>query len=212
MTCTIVLCGSPSCASNFARLSPAMIARRPNRVVTVRHFVDKMPWYRMPNDDRLWFAYVDAETTLAGFETFLVQYRELLRGVSSGVTYVAPTAWRGAIQPVFDRVLASGPASMFTVPTLRAYFQLRQQVDAQQFEALTVADLARFRDLRMRFDREGVDDLYARWQCAGDESIQRTDVDRVAPLPCALQVHTLEHRCDLIADIVKGGTARSRMT
>jgi hypothetical protein len=21
----------------------------------------------------------------------------------------------------------------------------------------------------MRFDREGVDDLYARWQCAGDE-------------------------------------------
>jgi hypothetical protein len=79
-------------------------------------------------------------------ERFLVQYRELLRGVSSGVTYVAPTAWRGAIQPVFDRVLASGPASMFTVPTLRAYFQLRQQVDAQQFEALTVADLARFRE------------------------------------------------------------------
>ncbi len=148
-------------------------SKRPNGAVTVRYFVDKMPWYSVPNDARLWFAYVDAETTLAGFETFLVQYRDVLRAVSSGVTYVAPTTWRGAIQPVFDRVLASGSPSMFTLPTLLTYFQLRQKVDAQRFEALTVADLARFRDLRMRFNREATDDLYARWHRHGDQSIQR---------------------------------------
>ena len=176
----------------------------PNRAVTVRYFVDKMPWYHVPNDPRLWFAYVDAESTLAGFQTFLVQYREVLNAVSSGVTYVAPTASCGTIQSVFDRVLASGPPSIFTGPTLRAYFQLRQKVDAQQFEALTVADLARFRDLRARLNGDGVDDFYMRWQRAGDESIQRAEVDRLSPLPCVLQIHSLEHRYDLIVDIAKG--------
>ena len=64
----------------------------------------------------------------------------------------------------------------------------------------------------MRFNREAIDDLYARWQRGGGESVHSIDVDRAAPLLCVLQVHTLEHRYDLIADIVKGGAARSRVT
>lgn len=186
-------------------------SRRPSGPSTRRYFVDKMPWYRSPDDARLWFAYVDVETTLAGFETFLVQYREVLRAVSSGVTYVAPTVWRGAIQPVFDRVLSGGAPSVFRLSTLLTYFRLRQKVEAERFGELTVADLAQFRDLRGRY-REAVGDLYARWLRGGDEAVQSTDVDRVAPLSCVLQVHALERHYDLFGDLAKRATTRSRVT
>jgi len=57
--------------------------RRPSGRTTTRYFVDKMPWYQEGGDDRIWIAYVDAERTLQGFETFLDQYRALLASTSS---------------------------------------------------------------------------------------------------------------------------------
>ena len=56
---------------------------------------------------RLWIAYVDAERTLQGFETFLDQYRALLASLPSGVMYVAPTVWHGVIQTAFTKALSS---------------------------------------------------------------------------------------------------------
>jgi hypothetical protein len=184
-------------------------SRRSNTSPTARYFVDKMPWYRVPDDPRLWFAYVDAETTLAGFETFLRQYREVLHAVSSGVTYVAPTVWRGAIQPVFERVLAGGQPSVFTLSTLLTYYRLRQKVDTQRFGELTVADLKQFRSLRRSYG-EAVDELYARWLKGGDDVVESTDVDRVAPLPCVLQVHALGRRYDLSGTDMKRVATESR--
>jgi hypothetical protein len=70
-------------------------SRRPDGHPTTRYFVDKMPWYQVGDDPRLWIAYVDAERTLQGFETFLDQYGALLASLSSGVTYAAPTVWQG---------------------------------------------------------------------------------------------------------------------
>ncbi len=162
---------------------------------TRRYFVDKMPWYRQPDDPRLWFAYVDAESTLSGFETFLTQYRELLTVVSSGVTYVAPTAWRGAIQPVFDRVFAQAPPSVFTLPTFLTYCRLRREVEAERFAQLKVADLHQFAGLRSCFSGS-IDVLYARWLEGGDGAVQCADVDRAAPLPCVLRLHALGRRYD----------------
>ena len=66
-----------------------------------------MPWYQDGDDDRIWIAYVDAERTLQGFETFLDQYRALLASLPSGVTYVAPTVWHGVIQTAFTKALES---------------------------------------------------------------------------------------------------------
>ena len=48
-------------------------------------------------------AYVDAERTLQGFETFLDEYRALLASMPSGVTYAAPTVWHGVIQNAFTK-------------------------------------------------------------------------------------------------------------
>ena len=169
--------------------------RRPQGSSTTRYFVDKMPWCRAQHDTTLWIAYVDVEVTLAGFETFLSQYRDILHTIASGVVYVAPSAWRGAVQPVFDRVLAAGSPSIFTVSTLRTYCRLRQHVESQRFDALRVTDLAQFRDLRARYGPR-VEDLYARWVANGDASIQSADVDRLAPPPCVLRVHALGQRYD----------------
>ena len=85
--------------------------RRPSGPTTTRYFVDKMPWYQEGEDDRIWIAYVDAERTLQGFETFLDQYRALLASMPSGVTYVAPTVWHGVIQNAFTKALESRDAA-----------------------------------------------------------------------------------------------------
>jgi len=184
-------------------------SKRAGALPTDRYFVDKMPWYRIREDARLWFAYVDAEVTLAGFETFLMQYRDVFQVIASGVTYVAPTAWRGAIQPIFDRVLAAGQPSIYTVSTVCSYFRLRQKVEAQRFEELRVADLSRFRTLRERYGVH-VDDLYARWLLHGEKSIARSDLDRVAPSCCALRVHALNQRYDDLRGIAKRERAEPR--
>ena len=81
--------------------------RRPTGRTTTRYFVGKMPWYQEGEDDRIWIAYVDAERTLQGFETFLDKYRALLSSVASGITYVAPTVWHGVIQNAFTKALES---------------------------------------------------------------------------------------------------------
>jgi hypothetical protein len=52
-------------------------SRQAGRASTIRYFVDKMPWYQEADQSRLWVAYIDAERTLGGFETFLDQYRAL---------------------------------------------------------------------------------------------------------------------------------------
>ena len=53
-----------------------------------------------------------------------------------------------------------------------------------------VANLAQFQDLRIRFNSHDVAELYVRWQGAGDESVQRTDVDRVSFLSCLTSTHS----------------------
>ena len=65
-----------------------------------------MPWYQEADQSRLWIAYVDAERTLGGFETFLDQYRTVLACLPSGVTYVAPIVWQSVIEAAFRKGLA----------------------------------------------------------------------------------------------------------
>ena len=69
------------------------------------------------------------------------QYRALLSSVSSGVTYVAPTAWRGAIDAVFTRALALAGARAVNLTTVRDYFTLHRLVDEKRFASLSVAQM-----------------------------------------------------------------------
>jgi hypothetical protein len=171
-------------------------AARTSAAVTTRYFVDKMPWYRTPDDPRLWVAYVDAERTLGGFDTFLGQYRDLLWAVSSGVTYVAPKGWRGAVHTVFTKIMGNGQPATFPVATFLDYCRLRRAIEADQLGSLSISELQRFATIRAAFSSSAFDALYTRWYRDGDTAISGTDVGAVIASRCLFQIHELGFRYD----------------
>ena len=169
--------------------APRRVGSRP----TTRYFVDKMPWYREADGPRLWLAYVDADATLHGFETFLRQYRGLLGALSSGVTYVGATAWPGAVHRVFDKVIVGGEAANHDLGTFLEHCRLRRCVEANEFAALSVADLQRYRALKGRFETAALDAMYERWRQVQDGRITGADVERAARPDCVFRVHALRN-------------------
>ncbi|HET9387213.1 MAG TPA: hypothetical protein VFO67_18910 [Gemmatimonadales bacterium] len=167
--------------------------RHPGGHRTIRYFVDKMPWYRVGDEPRLWITYVDAERTLQGFETFLDQYRALLASLPSGVTYVAPTVWHGAIQQAFTKALESddrGRMDRFT-----AYCDMRRMIeDAQRHRPLTPEQHQRFRDRCSEFLTPAFDALYQKYLETG--RLSSAEVDAAAFPTCALRVHALRRTYD----------------
>ena len=95
--------------------------RHDGKSVTTRHFVDKMPWYREPDDPRVWFAYVNAESTLAGFDTFLREYAAVRDALPSGVSYIGLSPCRARVESWFAQRHRRGPASVFSVPAFLDY-------------------------------------------------------------------------------------------
>ena len=182
------------------------------RPATTRHFVDKMPWYRTEGDPRLWFAYVDAERTLHGFETFLGQYRSVLRCMLSGVTYVAPRVWRGAIEGAFTRTLAPRGAPVVNTSSVLDYFTARRQVDANRLPWLSVAQIDRFREFRTHHATPALEALYERWRGREDGSLASTEVAAAVPPPCVLCVHALGHRYDAAQASRHPATAETEVT
>jgi hypothetical protein len=175
-------------------------SRRPDGHPTTRYFVDKMPWYQVAHDPRLWIAYVDSERTLQGFETFLDQYRALLASLPSGVTYVAPTVWHGAVQSAFTNALVArdgGRMSRFS-----EYCDMRRVIqDNSQHQRLTSDQYQRFRRYCAEFRTPAFEALYHTY--LHTSRLSSTDVDAAAFPPCLLRVHALGRRYD------PGQTSRS---
>jgi hypothetical protein len=168
-------------------------SRRPNGRPTTRYFVDKMPWYQEAGDPRLWIGYVDSERTLQGFETFLDQYRALLSSLPSGVTYVAPTVWHGAIQNAFTKALESRRAGIMS--RFHNYCLFRRAVeDACSNSPLTPEQRRQYHERCAEFLNPAFDALYK--QFIQTSSISSTAVDSAAFPPCLLRVHALGRRYD----------------
>jgi hypothetical protein len=164
---------------------------------TTRYFVDKMPWYRETDDPRLWIVYIDADATLRGFETFLGQYRGLLGALPSGVTYLGATAWPGAVQRVFDKAIVGGEVQSPDVATFVDYCRLRARIEANEWAAISVADIQRYKALERRFKTLRSDALYQRWRQAPDAPVGSADVDAARRHDCVLRVHALGDRYQL---------------
>jgi hypothetical protein len=171
--------------------------RRPGVRPTTRYFVDKMPWYGSAGDPRLWIAYVDAEVTLRGFERFLGQYRGLLGAVPSGVTYVGAAAWPGAVQRAFDKVIVNREVGNYDVVSFLDYCRMQRCVEANDFAALHVDDLRRYRWLKVRFVPVAFQALYRRWRDAPDVPVTFADLYTAARPDCVLRVHALGDRYEL---------------
>ena len=168
------------------------VSRHVSGPATTRYFVDKMPWYRASDDPRLWFTYVDAERTLKGFETFVVQYRGVLAAVASGVTYVAQKGWRGAVHAVFNKVAGVDTArTALPLTAFLEYCRLRRDIEAHRIQHLRVDELQRFVSLRSRFSTPPFDDLYEVWLRDGDAAISSANACAASASRCVLTVHEL---------------------
>jgi hypothetical protein len=165
--------------------------RHDGKAVTTRHFVDKMPWYREPDDPRVWFAYVNAESTLAGFDAFLREYAAVLEALPSGVSYIGLSPCRARVESWFAQRHRRGPASVFSVPAFLDYCAMRRHVEAGTLHALSVSDIQRFRELRSRFAARSFDDLFRRWELHGEAAVHAADAQPPKVEPCALRVHEL---------------------
>lgn len=170
--------------------------RHGSKSTTTRYFVDKMPWYRAPDDPRLWFAYVNAESTLAGFDTFLREYAAVLEAVPSAVSYVGIGACRARVEPWFEQRHGRAPESVFSGPAFLDYCAMRRNVEAGMLRRLSVSDIDRFRTLRSRFAARSFDALYRRWEQDGEVAVHAAQADPPRVQPCALRVHELGFRYD----------------
>lgn len=168
--------------------------KRAGSGLTTRHFVDKMPWCREISDSRLWIVYVDAEVTLRGFETFLEQYRGVLSALSSGVFYASPAPWLGPVQRVFDKVIIRSQAQCQDPAAFRDYCALRARVEANEWAAITVADLQRYRMLDGAFQTARFDALYERWRQLPNASVTSVEVATARRLDCVMRIHPLGDR------------------
>jgi hypothetical protein len=167
--------------------------RRRAGPATFRYFVDRMPWFREPDDPRLWFTYVDAEHTLQGFETFLGQYKDLLAALPSAVTYVGRGTWPRAVEQTFRKVTGIGSSGhSVSVPQFLDHCRTRREIETGCFERLSVADIARFRDGRPQFANSVFDDLYTRWLRDGDGAMSTAEPSATrATYTSTLRVHML---------------------
>jgi hypothetical protein len=171
------------------------VSRSVSRPTTTRHFVDKMPWYRASDDPRLWLAYVDAERTLNGFDTFLVQYRGLLAALPSGVIYVAQKGRRRSVHAVFNKVIGGDSGrTAFPLTAFLEYCRLRRDIEAHRIQLLRVDELQRFVAIRSRFSTPASDGLYAVWLRDGDAAISSPDACAAHASRCVLAVHELGFR------------------
>jgi hypothetical protein len=76
------------------------------------------------------------------------------------------------------------------------YCARRRQVDTNNIQALSVADINRFRELRVRFFGEQSDDLYRRRLRDGDASVMAGVMNLPQVQPRPLRVHELGFRYD----------------
>jgi hypothetical protein len=151
---------------------------------TPKHFVDKYPLFLAPPAGQTTpiphFCYVDEGLQSTDrFATYLDQYSRLVAALPDfRILYIAqhPGLFASAGR-VFEK-LSKGREPAKTVrdldpglQNLLAYFEARQDYDAQEFSHFDTARLIRFRDEKKRFAGEPYETLYRRWQTAGARAV-----------------------------------------
>jgi hypothetical protein len=167
------------------------LSRRDPNKITARHFVDKMPWYREPDDPHVWFAYINAESTFGGFDSFLREYAGVIAAVTSGVVFVGVGPCRTRVEAWFARTHGRELQQAFSLPAFLDYCRLRRAIDAGNWHQVSVADIQRFRELRTRFAAPSFDVLFRRWEQDGESAIRASEV---RPALGPLRVHELAFR------------------
>jgi hypothetical protein len=148
-----------------------------------RYFTDGFPLGLDDSADgspMLTFCYVDdGGSSVSAFQTYLAQYRPLLRTLTTParLVYIADT--RRHFHParvVFDHFLDEQAADRSAtgadlVTRLAAYFRVRQLYESRQFNALTKEAMDLLRDGRDTFRGDPYDEWFKHWSVQGDDSL-----------------------------------------
>jgi hypothetical protein len=117
----------------------------------------------------------DGAASVAGFETFLRQYRRVLSALPRWrIVYVAHASTHVTqVEMIFARVMATDGARVAAASSsaddpLLEYFQLRRAYEAQEWRAFDKGALDRFRALRQRFTSSAITGQYISWKTRGE--------------------------------------------
>ena len=144
---------------------------------TSRYFIEKYPIFIRGTaaDDPtavVGFCFIDEGlTTTSRLESFLGRYRALLVALGhTELVYVATTPRLFEVAArVVERWTTAGD-SQSTLwesdgnPRLQAYFLIRSQFEAGEFQSFDRAKLIQFRELQQQFSGSETDALYAKWR------------------------------------------------
>jgi hypothetical protein len=173
--------------AHFLALPGVAAAHLPGRIYrsrsspseTTRYFVDKTPVFLRPGgaggSGATGFCYVEAgASSVAGFETFMDQYRSLLaRLPRSFLVYAANSDRRfPSARRAFDRFAASLGARRAGVgERLVEWFRLEEIYERERFDLLVREDLICLRHLRREFQDGDLRSLFPLWKSAGDRAV-----------------------------------------
>lgn len=149
----------------------------------VRHFVEKLPVSVAASDrgERTRFTYIDdGSESVAGFQTFLQQYRGLAHALGRvEFAYVAnEPRWTEHAARAFARSYPEfGHALSPDADDLLRYFDTRRRFEARQFSGFDAERIAQLREDRQRFAGEPTEALYQRFLIEGDAILRREVAD-----------------------------------
>jgi hypothetical protein len=156
---------------------------------TARYLPQKLPFFvagTPPTPHVVWL-----ETTAGdqGCVSFLRDHGPLLAHLPAWTfVAVAPATapnLTGCAQ-AFRRVVEGGGLAWgLEGPDLAWYCRTRRAHEQRQFAALSVGDIARFRELQVRVAGPAIDAVYARWRTGGDDAIASRSGSRGGVDPAA---------------------------
>ncbi len=150
--------------------------REPRAASTIRRFIHKLPISLAGDPPIVSFVFLVTDTSGQAFGQFLHDHVRLLNHLPDWqIVAIAPPHIPGvtACQAAFRRFVAEvdQPRSREDVERLRTYFAVRERVDRDQLERITVDDINQFRDNRRQFSGPEFEDLFRRWQIEGDSAL-----------------------------------------
>jgi hypothetical protein len=181
-------------------------AGNPTKPSTTRYFVEKLPIYLQGEPPVPHFVYLEHGLAQSGCAQFLSDYATLLRRLPAWTLVVlrrrdmpAPTACTRSFEAFRDGLsIIETPALDRT--QLTWYFEARRAVEQRQFDRLSVAEVARFREWHRLNAGPSTDALFNDWLATGDRSLSELPFD-LRPQRVNLEVRYLAHQYSQFGDL-----------
>jgi hypothetical protein len=169
---------------------PSSLPRRtyhssqPSGHPTTRAFIHKLPIFLAGETSTPHFVCLADGVGVGGSEAFLRDHAALLAALPEWVLLVTGPAHAsdfGASTRAFEQFCGHANAALpgFDRRELQWYCQVRQAVEQNRFDTISMTDIGRFRDLCRRLPIGEGDKLFHQWTESGESGVERFGAERV---------------------------------